>query len=54
MTYNLYCTGKGGEGHVVLIGEYDDPTDIVIRLELYAHDVVFSIEEELSSSENDV
>ena len=42
--YIVYATDKEGEGHVMQIGEYDDPTDIEIRIGMFAPDVVITIE----------
>lgn len=46
MKYILYATGNKGEGYVQKIGEYDDISDIEIRIEMFAKDVVINIEEE--------
>lgn len=43
--YTVYATSKGGEGHVMCIGEVDDPTEIEIHIGMFARDVVISIEE---------
>lgn len=46
MKYAVYAIGDNGNGMTEKIGEYEDPTEIRIRIGLFARDVVIEIEGE--------
>lgn len=46
MKYILYATSQDGSGLSQKIGEFDDITDIQIRIRLFSKDTVINIEEE--------
>ena len=45
MNYRVYASGQGGDGRVISLGDYEDPTDIEIVVGLFADDVIISIGE---------
>jgi len=44
MKYILYATNKDGDGLTERMGEYDELSEIAIRVSHFAKDVVISIE----------
>jgi len=46
MKYIVYATSDNGNGYVMKVGEYDSIEEIEIRVNMFALDVVLSIEEE--------
>ena len=49
----MWATEKGGDGHVMLVGEYDEVSDIEIRTSIFGPDVVISFEETWVKEAND-
>lgn len=49
--YILYATDKEGGGYVQKIGEYEDLSEIEIRVGHFAHDVVITIDEEFEKED---
>ena len=45
MTYQVWATSKHGDGVVQDLGTYDDPTEIVVNVGMFADDVQITIEE---------
>ncbi len=43
MKYILFATSDHGNGHVQKLGEYDDPTEIVINVGHFQDDVEITI-----------
>lgn len=51
MKYILYATSEKGDGHVMQVGEYDSPEDIVIHVDMFAKDVVLNVSIEKEKDE---
>lgn len=45
MKYQVYAIDKGGEGHVQSLGVFNDITELVIRIGMFAPDVIITLEE---------
>ena len=45
MKYQVWATSKNGDGMVQDLGTYDDPTEIVVNVGMFADDVQITIEE---------
>jgi len=43
--YRLYATAENGDGRVISLGDYEDPTEIEIIVGMFKDDVIISIGE---------
>lgn len=49
--YIVYATMDQGDGHVEKIGEYEDITDVKIRVGMFSEDVVITVEPEFKEDD---
>ena len=45
MKYQVWATNRYGDGAVQDLGSYDDPTEIEVKVGMFADDVIITIEE---------
>jgi len=43
--YRVYATNQDGDGRVITLGDYADPTEIEIIVGMFSKDVIITIEE---------
>jgi len=52
MAYVLYATNKDGDGHVQVVGRFENIEDIIIRVGMYADDVVLELTHEYEKEDD--
>ena len=53
MKYQVYAVSEKGEGHVQSLGVFEDITELVIRIGMFAPDVIITIEEYVGEVEEE-